>query len=167
MLDQRHSQPQQTSHHASPSPAPLHAVAAEPDSDAATEYDLPPRQQPLDIGDAIARLPDSEPAPPPPACRTGDEQGLVPVEYRSLPSTAACTIANGEPIAGWLVAIPSAGRYSLFYLLLTGDSEFRLQELCFGIQGCLMRVCPICTRFAHLCFICILSMFSNTFVLSA
>ena len=88
-----------------PSPAPLRTVAAEPDSDATTEYELP---QPLDTateqGDAVTKVPDSEPAPPPSACRTGDEQGLdaaVPAECRSSPSTtAAYTVANGGPIAG-------------------------------------------------------------------
>ena len=118
MLNQRHSQLQnscsrQTSHHASaisddvPSPASQHAVAAEPDTDAATEYELPPRQQPLDSAseqvDAATEVPDSEPLPPPPVWHTGDELGLdaaIPVEYRSLPPAAGCTIANGEPVAG-------------------------------------------------------------------
>ena len=100
MSDQRHPQLQnsyiQTSHHASatsgdvPSPAPLHAVAAEPDTDAATEYELPPRQQLLgtvtEQSDAITEGPDSDPLPSPPAWRTGDALGLdavIPVEYRS------------------------------------------------------------------------------------
>ena len=80
MPDQRHSQlqnsyNQQTSHHASTtsegvlSPAPLHVVAAEPDTDATTECDLPPRQQPLDtaseLGDATTEVPASEPLSPP------------------------------------------------------------------------------------------------------
>ena len=118
MPNQRHSQlqnsyNQQTSHQASvtsedvPSPAPLHAVAG-PDTDATTKYDPPPRQQPLDIapeqGDATTEVPDSEPLPSPPAWRTGDELGLdaaIPVEHGSpLSTTVACTIANGEPIAG-------------------------------------------------------------------
>ena len=118
MPDQRQSQlqniySQQTSHHASatsedePSLAPRHAVIAGPGTDAATEYDFPPRQQPLDTapeqGVATTEVPDSEPLPPPLAWSTGDELSLdaaAPVEYRSLSSTAGCPIANGEPIAG-------------------------------------------------------------------
>ena len=85
-----------------PSPAPLRTVAAEADTYAVTESEL---SQPLDTaaeqGDATTN---SEPPPPPSACRTGDEQGLdaaVPAECRSSPpTTAACTVANGGPIAG-------------------------------------------------------------------
>ena len=116
MPDQRHSQlknsySQQMSLHASatsedvPSPAPLHADAAEPDTDAATGYDPPQRQQPLDTaseqGGATTEASDSEPLPSLPGWRTGDELGLDAVKYRSSPSTtAACTTANGESIAG-------------------------------------------------------------------
>ena len=82
MPDQRRSQlqnsySQQTSHLASatsdgvPSPAPLHAVAAEPDTDAATEYKLPLRQQALETRceqDGVApEAPDSEALPSSPA----------------------------------------------------------------------------------------------------
>ena len=112
MPDQRHSEhllDPRTSRHASATsevvslPEPLHVVAVEPDTDAATGYELPPRQQPLetaaDQGGATAEVPGSGPPPPPPACRTGDEQGLDaarPAEYRSSSSsTAARTIANG------------------------------------------------------------------------
>ena len=119
MPDQRHSQlqnsySQRTSHHASaasddvPSPAPQHAVAVEPGTDAATEYDPPQRQQPLDTaseqGGATTEVSDSEPLPSPPGWRTDDELGLdtaIPVEYHSSPSTTAgCTIANGESMVG-------------------------------------------------------------------
>ena len=100
MPDQRHLQPQksysqQTSHHASatsgyaPPAVPLRAVAAEPDTDAATEYELPPLDTVVEQGDTPTEVPDSEPPPPPAA--PGDEQGLdaaIPVEHRSAPSTA-------------------------------------------------------------------------------
>ena len=102
MPDQRHSRSRRASATSEdvPSPAPLHAVVVESDTDAATEYELRPRNQPLDTvaeqSGATTEVPDSEP--------TGDELGpnaVIPVEYRSSPSTtAACIIANREPIAG-------------------------------------------------------------------
>lgn len=103
MSDQRRSQ--RTSHHASaasggvPLPELQHAVATEPDTDAASGYGLLPRQKPLNStaeqGDAAPKAPDSEP----PARCTSDV--VVPTECLSLPpSTATRTIANGESMAG-------------------------------------------------------------------
>ena len=73
MPDQRHSQLQISCQHTPQnslatselvtSPVPLYAVAAEPDTGAATEHEFPPRQQPLDTtaesGGATTEVPDS------------------------------------------------------------------------------------------------------------
>ena len=54
------------------------------DTDAATEYGLLPRQQPLDTtaeqGDATTEVPDSESSPPPPAWRAESLDAAIPVE---------------------------------------------------------------------------------------
>ena len=74
MPHQRHSQlqiscSQQTLHHSLvtsedvTSPVPLHAVAAEPETGAATGHEFPPQQQPLDTtaepGGSTTEVPDA------------------------------------------------------------------------------------------------------------
>lgn len=77
-----------------PSPVAV-AVAAEPDTDAAIELEPLTLQQPLSTTAEQDDGTDTEPAPQPPAGRTGNAAILI--EYPSLPSsTATSTIANGE-----------------------------------------------------------------------
>ena len=78
-----------------PSRVPLHAVAVGP---GASKYEPPPPNTAAEQGNAAPEVPGSEPPPPLPAWRTGDEQG--PDAAVPVPSTAACTFTNGEPIAG-------------------------------------------------------------------
>ena len=62
-------------------------------NDAATGYEI---QQPLDTTAEQDDGTDSEPAPP--VGRNGD--AAISIDYSSLPSsTAAGTVANGEPMA--------------------------------------------------------------------
>ena len=88
---------------ATPENQPLLAnVTAEPDTDAAIELEVLTLHQSLDTTTEKGDGTDSEPVPQPPAAHTGN--ATITTEHPSLPSsTIVGTIANGEPMASWLL----------------------------------------------------------------